>query len=1114
MPLDLPVTQTRFRFASTIAVMNDSSTRFAVSSSPDRRRRPEPSLRSFGPVSLATFVLVFALVAVTTFSVTAVAQDETAPERGLRRVDPRHHALVGATVVPRPGETVENATIVLRDGLIVAFGPTVSPPSGARVHDCSGLVIYAGFVEPHLPVDAPRDETGRSRHWNETLVNPQRSALDGAGVDGERAKKLRAAGFTAAAIVPRGGIFRGRSAVVALVGDDDPLVESGARVLRRDAYQEFAFETGRPYPTSQMGAIALVRQTLSDADWHLAARDLIRRRPDLAEPPAPNAALEALAGDGTPPLLFNSSRELQVLRAARLAREFDRSLTVLGSGTEFRQLRGIVKTKLRMILPLVFPDAPKVDSIDGAESVSLRQLMTWEQAPTNPRRLDEAGMFVALTTDKAESIDDFWANLRTAIRHGLAPSRALAMLTTRPAELLGMSDRLGVIRPGAQAHLAVFDGDAFAKKSRVREVWVGGRQYVVTKPSSDSKHRFVAPASDDQVSVTVEVDGKKLTVIRGTDKAVARSVRRDGGRISGIVDGPDLGASGSWMISATVDGDQLFATLVDDQGRRRNVVASKVTMDDVDDDSSSATSDVAKETSLVPPLTDVPATWGHPFGAFGYQTPPVARTTLLRGATVWTAAESGVLTDAAVLIRDGRIAWVGDAADAPNDDDVFVVDATGLHITPGIIDCHSHTGISGGVNEMGQRVTSEVRIDDVINPDDVNWYRQLTGGVTAANQLHGSANAIGGQNSVVKIRWGVADPRDMLIHGAPSGIKFALGENPKRVAARSDRPDEYPLTRMGVNTLIVDRLAAGRDYRAAHARYRALSPQARRDVMPPRRNLELEALGEIVAGERLIHCHSYRQDEILMLCRVAQRFGFRIGTFQHVLEGYKIAEAVRETALGGSTFADWWAYKFEVIDAIPQNPAIMTEVGVCVSINSDSNEHARRLNTEAGKSVKYGGMMPHEALKLVTINPAIQLGIADRTGSIEVGKDADLAVWSGDPLDYYSRCVRTFVDGGELYSIERDATLRAMAQAERLRLIQKVLARDTKDGKRGNDGKKSERRTFQEAAAELSIDASWQERMDALLRAGIDPYELTPGDCGCGDAGLHRDEREHAGDHR
>jgi N-acetylglucosamine-6-phosphate deacetylase len=437
-----------------------------------------------------------------------------------------------------------------------------------------------------------------------------------------------------------------------------------------------------------------------------------------------------------------------------------------------------------------------------------------------------------------------------------------------------------------------------------------------------------------------------------------------------------------------------------------------------------------------PEETEEPAEL-YPFGAYAIEGPPRQPDLLIvTGATLWTSGPQGIIENGEIEVRRGKITYVGAARDMAHVATAVVVDASGKHVTPGIIDCHSHTGISHGINDSGQAVTAEVRIGDVTNPDSISWYRQLAGGVTTVNNLHGSANPIGGQSQTNKVRWGAQHPDDMHFEGAKPGIKFALGENVKQSNWGDTHKTRYPQTRMGVETLIRDRFTAAREY------IKGAGPDRRVD-------LKLEALAEILQGKRLIHCHSYRQDEILMLCRVAQEFGFRIGTFQHCLEGYKVAEAIKEHALGASAFSDWWAYKVEVQDAIPFNGAIMHDVGVVVSFNSDDDGLARRLNIEAAKAVKYGGVPPADALKFVTLNPAIQLGISDRVGSLEKGKDADFAIWSGDPLSTYSICEQTFIDGREYFSLKQDKQHRAANAAERKRIIAEISKLKPEKGKPG-----------------------------------------------------------------
>jgi imidazolonepropionase-like amidohydrolase len=407
---------------------------------------------------------------------------------------------------------------------------------------------------------------------------------------------------------------------------------------------------------------------------------------------------------------------------------------------------------------------------------------------------------------------------------------------------------------------------------------------------------------------------------------------------------------------------------------------------------------------------------------------------LVRNATLWTQGPQGRI-QGDLLVQRGKIAQVGNGLQAPAG--AVVIDATGKHVTPGIIDAHSHIAISGGVNEGSHIVTAEVRIVDVLNSEDVNIYRQLAGGVTAANLLHGSANAIGGQNAVIKMRWG-APPDGLLFEGAPEGIKFALGENPKQSNWNVDQR-RFPQTRPGVEAAIEERFEAALAYRQHWEEHRAA---ARRDPhrVPPRRDLQLEAVLEILDGQRLVHAHSYRADEILMLIRLAEEHGFQIASFQHVLEGYKVADEIAAHGAGASTFSDWWAFKFEVIDAIPHNATLMTRRGVDVSLNSDSAELARRLNLEAAKAVRYGGLGEEEALALVTTNPARQLGIDHRVGTLARGKDADFVLWSGHPLDNFSVAEQTWIDGRKYFDRQEDLARREALTAEREALLHKVRA--------------------------------------------------------------------------
>ncbi|NOT09281.1 MAG: amidohydrolase, partial [Gemmatimonadales bacterium] len=403
--------------------------------------------------------------------------------------------------------------------------------------------------------------------------------------------------------------------------------------------------------------------------------------------------------------------------------------------------------------------------------------------------------------------------------------------------------------------------------------------------------------------------------------------------------------------------------------------------------------------------------------------PPAATLVAITNATILTASH-GTIEKGTVLIRNGKIAAVGKDVAVPAG--AQVIDGNGKYVMPGIIDAHSHSAVEG-INEGTASITSQVRIEDVLREDAISIYRSLAGGVTSLNVLHGSANTIGGQNGVIKLRWGL--PVDSLLFaGAPSGIKFALGENVRQtnVPQTPGRVQRYPRTRMGVEELLRDVFTRAREYQTEWKGYDAAKKGMKRgdlEPLPPKRDLQLDALVEVLEGKRLVHAHSYRSDEIVMLLKVAKEFGFRVASLQHVLEGYKVADEIAAAGSGASTFADNWAYKLEAYDAIPHNAALMAERGVRVTLNSDSDERARRLYQEAAKAMKYGGASEEEAIRMITLNAAWQLGIDKMTGSIDVGKDADIAIFNGHPFAPASRVEMTLIDGRVFFDRNKAPTL-------------------------------------------------------------------------------------------
>lgn len=996
---------------------------------------------------------------------------QTSPTEGMRDNTPKVHALANARLVIAPGQIIEKGVVVVRNGVIEAVGATLSPPADARVWDLSGLTIYPGLIEtysnlglpkeerrPRGPGQAaaeppqPRAEASRGpANWNK-LVYAQNNAAEMFAPNNEEAKKLRELGFTVALIAPTKGIFRGSSALVTL-GDDSP----NKGLIKNRVGQHFTFETSGgfddpTYPNSLLGAIAVVRQSFLDARWYEQAQNAYRKNPAQTKPEE-DQALAALitAANGNEPLIFESADELNFLRAVNLAKEFNSKLWVRGSGHEYRRLDLIRAANVPVILPLNFPEAPKVETPEEALDVELAQLEHWDLAPENPKRLQDAGVTFTLTTATLKNVSDFPGRLRTAIERGLSKEAALAALTTTPAKLVGMENQLGTIAAGKIANLVVTDGDLFEEKTQILDTWVAGERYENKKrPAVDwrGKWEVTLDLGDGKTEIlTLDIKGEPQSlsgeISRAGKKAKLTKIAVEDKKLAALFAGDSIGYAGVTRLSGMIEKETAMGGGILGNGAEFKWTLKRT---------AAFTPEAKKEQEKKTGATAMATKLVYPMGGFGRLAPPEQpKNLLVRGATIWTSGPQGKLENADLLISAGKVVRVGQNLAAPAG--TMMIDATGKHVTPGIIDAHSHTA-AASINEGAQAVTSEVRIGDVIDPDDISIYRQLAGGTTVAHVMHGSANPIGGQNQTMKWRWG-ASAEGLRFVETPPTIKFALGENVKQSNWGDRFNTRYPQTRMGVDQLMRDRFKAARDYKKTWADYEAkkqATPAAQREaIISPRRDLELDALVEILDGKRFIHCHSYVQSEILMMTRVARDFGFKLGAFQHVLEGYKVADEIAQYAGGGSCFSDWWAYKFEVYDAIPYNGALMRNAGVLVSFNSDSDELARRLNWEAAKAVKYGNVPEQEALKFVTLNPAKQLKIEQYVGSLEPGKDADFVIWSGDPLSTYSFCEQTWVDGRKYFDRAEDVKRREQIQQERETLIQKVLAAN-KDGKKETGG--------------------------------------------------------------
>ena len=1064
------------------------------------------------------------------------AQDP--PPASIRQPELRRDALIGVDIIPFPGTRLENGVILLRDGVIEAVGTDIDVPAGYRIHDRTGLVAYPGLIEPALLMETTEQATAladtRGAHHNRNVV-PQ---LDVSEIDlsiDESSAQLRQQGFCTALVLPQAKLFRGIGQVV-LLGEEERTQRSpgGIQPLSLGLDTSGGWRS-RVYPGSSMGVVALLRQVFSDAHWHNQCQEVWANHPSGNEPPLESPALDSLAVviNGDQPVFIDATSEIRALRGARLAEEFDLNAVIVGSGMEFRRVDEVAATGLPVLVPVAYPKKPEATSARAAEDISLRTLLTWKHAPENARRLHEAGCDIAFTTHRLSSRSEFRKNLADAIARGLPEDVALEAVTKTPARLLGVEETLGTIEPGRIGNIVIVDGDLFDPQDSIREVWVAGRRHSITEEKTfDFPEQGTLIVGDLNRNVTVDrakntfkisvneetpedspepqPEAPKAPNAKGAKEETAkqkptvwqaRSVQFSDDRVSGVIEGEAFGSEGPVRFDAVLLGDAMIGVGETSDGKtiRFELIANESDRLAEKEDETESSTDAQDGEELVDASKDM-APLPVPLGAFGRVEAPQQETVFFDNATIWTAADDGILEEADLLIADGVIVEVGQNLTAP--DGARIVDASGMHITPGLIDCHSHTGIDGSVNEGSQNNTAEVRIGDVLDPDDVNWYRQLAGGLTTANQLHGSANPIGGQNAVVKLRWGTPTAR-MHFEEAMPGIKFALGENVVRPENR------YPDTRMGVAAFLEDAFRAASEYEAQHAQFAELETNT--GTMPPRRNLELEAVLEILNGERLVHCHSYRQDEILMLLRTAERWGFTIGTLQHVLEGYKIAEAIAAHGAGASSFSDWWAYKMEVMDAVPHNGTLMTNVGVLTSFNSDSDELARRMNVEAAKAVRYGGLSPHDALKMVTINPARQLRIHEHTGSIETGKDADLALWNGDPLSTFTRCQQTWIDGARYFDIEEDQVLTQQARTQRAELLAELVARNQpakseesapavrgRGQWRGPPG--GRRRPVADSGRNTLIARMLDNREDFLVemvRSGLDPEEMRPGSCGC-----------------
>jgi imidazolonepropionase-like amidohydrolase len=871
-------------------------------------------------------------------------------------------AITGITAVTSPGESLENATILIEDGRIREVGTSVIIPDNAEIINGTGLFAYAGFIDAatHMGIadKRPDDETLKQLLDDEfPVIEGPRTSMQKAnrmGVwphlgaeyfykhDKKTIDKHRKAGFTAALVTPYADILSGYGDVLQLNGSPLRSATLAHRVTQIAGFGDFSnvsYSKGRTYPSSPMGAVALLRQTYMDAEWYRQRHALFEQHPNDVERPEFDPVLDAmgLLLDRKEVWIAAVDTPNEIHHALNLAHELNQRIAILGGKEAWKVADRLAAENVPVIVSLDFPEKPKrtpdepKDETPGQyttvswtpaweneffEPLALRdeRIREWEEQVNNLQVLADAGVTVAVSTADLKNPEELFKNAEKALKLNLTTDTLLTALTTGPATVLGLSGQLGSIAPGKLANLTLLTQPLGEKDAHVRHVYVDGERF------------------------SYNVNGAK-------DK--------------------------------------------DDEKEGAD--------EESDDGDDSKADNVAKEDDEPQDLY----VWDYETAADRAQPLETGGNLLLQNATVLTVT-NGIKSDTDVLVVNGKIRELGKDLTAP--DGTTTIDLKGYWVSPGIIDPHSHIAVTG-VNEWTQSISSEVRQADVVNHTSLSIHRALAGGVTTIHTMHGSANSMGGQNAVLKLKYNTS-PQEMLVTSGPRIVKFALGENVTRA-----RPiPRFPNSRMGVESVMRQAFDAALEYQKDWQRY--TDTLARGEITDiPRRDLRLEALSDILAGRIWVHSHCYRGDEMLRLLQVAQDYGFRIGTLQHVLEGYRVAPEMFAHGVGGSTFSDWWSYKKEAFDAIPYNAAMMVRAGIVTSLNSDSGEVIRHLNLEAGKTMRYGGLTADEAMRLITINPAIQIGLDNRAGSIEVGKDGDFAVFTRHPLNTHTRNVMTIVEG-------------------------------------------------------------------------------------------------------
>ena len=950
-------------------------------------------------------------------SISLIAQEHFPKNDGVKSENTNYTAFTNAKIYVTPTEVIDKGTLLIHDGKVVASGASINIPENAVVVDLSGKSIYPSFIDLYssFGVEKPKrqgfgrgqyDPTREGFYWNDH-IRPEQNAVDHFKFDAKSASALRKAGYGVVNTHLQDGIMRGTGALIALTGEGG----DAERILDDQSASYLSLskslKSSQSYPSSIMGTFALIRQVNHDADWYAKGGITVKDR-----------SLEAFNTNKDQIQIIMAGSKANALRVDKVGDEFGTQYIIVGGGDEYERIEEIKATNATYILPLNFPKAYDVEDPFAASVLELSAMREWNQKPSNPKTLAENGVKFTFTSDGLKSPSMLKANVMMAIKYGLDKTTALEALTTVPAEIIGQSGKVGSLKNGAYANFLITSGDIFTKSTTLYENWVKGDKNVINDmniKAISGDYSFAADGKNYDITISGTSSKPKASIISDGKKLGSKITYKENW-VNLTFTGADEKQQEFMRFTARVDdSSNLNGKLIDTNGNTTNVSLKRRPLEAEPKSGGKNTKNgTGKSDVKMIPVT-------YPNGAYGASELPKQETVLFKNATVWTNESDGVLANTDVLIKNGKISKIGSNLSASG---AKVVDATGKHLTTGIIDEHSHIA-AASINEGGQNSSAEVTIEDVIDPDDVDIYRNLAGGVTSIQILHGSANPIGGRSAIIKLKWGES-AENLINKNAPKFIKFALGENVKQ--SRSQNGTRFPRTRMGVEQLFVDNFTRAQAYEAK-----------KNSGQPYRYDVEMETLVEILNGERFISCHSYVQSEINMMMKVAERFNFKMNTFTHILEGYKVADIMKEHGVGASTFSDWWAYKFEVNDAIPYNASIMHNMGITTAINSDDGEMSRRLNQEAGKIVKYGGVSEEDAWKMVTLNPAKLLHIDDRVGSIKVGKDADMVLWSDHPLSVYAIAEKTMIEGATYFDIEKDKQMRTQIQQERNELMTMML---------------------------------------------------------------------------